>query len=1010
MSNPSFKKTPLATAVALAVGATSTPVLAQDEPIEEVVTTGIRGSLQRSMDLKRAADGVVDAISAEDMGDFPDTNLAESLQRITGVSVDRVAGEGNRVTVRGFGPQFNLVTLNGRQMPTVGTNRDFDFADLASQAVSAVEIYKSGRADVPTGGIGSTINIRTTKPLEAPGLKISASASGMYDTSRTKRDDESWTGEISGLISNTFADDKVGVSLTLVRQEREGGQAAATVNGWRSFDGAKHISWGAAAGACDNADAPADVTPYIGQEEWGGLPMPCFAWEGPNQNVNRPEPGEIFSVPQAIGYQLEDFNRTRTNGQLTFQFRPADNVTATLDYTFAEFEVDRTFNDLSAWFNFGGQNTIWPAEGNNLTPSQYREFSAGSDYSMGAGASAFKNEDTSLGFNLMWDIGDRLTMEFDYHSSEATNAPNSPWGSTALVSLAAYTRDVTTGYFEGQELPILELGLSAPLSPDQMQITGSIFQKAQSDMDIDQARISGTLEFDTDFVESIDFGVELTDVDHESQFSNVQRDAWFAGNTPIGALSDLLTPASMAGAFNQVQGSSDPRRQLDYFTWDMIAMVQRAEQLIASGDMPIFVPGDGELGPCGTALCPTDNFRTDRRTAEESTAAYIQVNAATEWGGKPVDLRLGLRYEQTDVFSAAKVPAYSGIIWVGGNELVPTDTGQSEFTTLAGDYDYWLPNFDVSIDFTDQLVGRFSYSETLTRPNYVDIQGGVTIDSPIRIDSATGARGNPALLPFESDNIDLSVEYYYGENSYASVGYFRKDVKNFIGRDTVAETVFDLPHPGLGPLADQARAGGAVTPGEILAWILANLPNEPGVDAVNGTVTGIAGRDPSAVFDLQIPVNIDQATVDGWELNVQHDFGDSGFGVIVNATFVDGDVGYDNDTIGAQFALSGLSDSANFIGYFENDMVGVRLAYNWRDDFWAGNGQPNTGGDHPYYVGDYGQWDLNASYQYNDNLQFFADVINLTDETAYAYGRQADQILGAWQIGTRYTIGVNYKF
>ena len=1018
MQKPRFHRTAVAAGVTAALGAATSPAIAQeDEAIEEIVTTGIRSSLKASADIKRAADGVVDAINAEDMGDFPDTNLAESLQRITGVSIDRERGEGARVTVRGFGPQFNLVTLNGRQMPTTGDNRNFDFGDLASEAVSAVEIYKSGRADVPTGGIGSTINIKTTKPLEAPGLRISAGASGVYDQSRTKREDTGWTGEVSGIISNTFADDRVGVALTIVRQERESGGANASVGGWRSFDGAKHISWGAAQGACDNDDAPADVTAYVGQEEWGGLPIPCFAWEGANQNVNRPEPGEIYSVPQTIGYRLEDYDRTRTNGPLTFQFRPVETVTATLDYTFADLELDRTYNDLSAWFNFGGQQTIWPETGDNLTPSTYSESSTASDYSMGAGQDAFKNEDRSIGLNLLWDIGDRLTLEFDFHDSTATNEPNSKWGSTALLSMAAYTRDQTTGYFEGQELPILQLGLSDPLSPDDMQITGSTFQRAQSEMDIQQIRMGGTFEFDTDFIESIDFGVELTDVDFNTQFSNVQRDAWFA-NTPLGALSDLLTPASMAGAFDQVQGSGDDRRQLDYFLWDMAAVIERAEQLIASGDMDIFVPGNGDLGPCGTALCPSTNYTDNRATTEEQQAAYVQINAATEWGGKPVDLRLGLRYEQTDVSSVAEVPGYSGINWVGGNELVPISVGQSEFTTLKGDYDHFLPNLDISVDFTDELIGRFSYSETITRPNYVDIQGGVTINSPIRIDSATGARGNPGLLPFESENIDLSVEYYYGDSSYASVGYFRKDVKNFIGRDTVAEDVFSLPHPGLGPLADDARAAGAVTPGEIYVWILNNRPGDV-VDPVDndgdgifdtGTIPGVAGRDPNAVFDLSIPVNIDETTVDGWELNLQHDFGASGFGFIVNATFVDAGVAYDVNSIGAQFALPGLSDSANFIGYYENDSVGVRLAYNWRDAFFAGNGQTNVGGDHPTFTDEYAQWDLNASYWYNDNLQLFADVINLTDETNYVYGRRIDQPLFAVQLGTRYNIGVRYKF
>ena len=177
MQQSPFRKTPLATAIALALGVSAlTPAAAQEaapeaaaptEELEEIIVTGIRSSLTRSMDIKRDAIGVVDAISAEDIGKFPDANLAESLQRITGVSIDRQRGEGSRVTVRGFGPEYNLVTINGRQMPTHnGVTRSFDFADLASEGVAGVQVYKTGRADVPSGGIGSTINILTPEPLK----------------------------------------------------------------------------------------------------------------------------------------------------------------------------------------------------------------------------------------------------------------------------------------------------------------------------------------------------------------------------------------------------------------------------------------------------------------------------------------------------------------------------------------------------------------------------------------------------------------------------------------------------------------------------------------------------------------------------------------------------------------------------------------------------------------------------------------------------------------------------
>src|SRR5690554_1583499 len=200
----SFKKRLIATAVAsCALSGVGSLAWAQDgnQMLEEVVVTGIRASLEQAMDIKRDAGGVVDAISAEDIGKFPDANLAESLQRIPGVSIDRNAGEGNSVSVRGFGPSFNMVTTNGRQMPSSGAGRSFNFNDLAAELVSGVEVHKTSSAANPSGGIGSTININTARPLDIGQFKAAGSVKGVSDI-----DEGSVTPEVSGLISNTFAD------------------------------------------------------------------------------------------------------------------------------------------------------------------------------------------------------------------------------------------------------------------------------------------------------------------------------------------------------------------------------------------------------------------------------------------------------------------------------------------------------------------------------------------------------------------------------------------------------------------------------------------------------------------------------------------------------------------------------------------------------------------------------------------------------------------------------------
>ena len=327
MQKLSFSRTPLAAGVAFALGVSAaTPVVAQDtgdeQVLEEIVTVGIRGSLQRSMDVKRGATGVVDAISAEDIGKFPDANLAESLQRITGVSIDRQRGEGSQVTVRGFGPEYNLVTVNGRQMPTHnGTNRSFDFADLASEGVAGVQVYKTGRADVPSGGVGSTINISTPEPLKGQPT-FSLAAKSVWDTStRTGKD---ITPELSGIYLGRYFDDTIGIAITASHQVRNNGVNTAFVNGWYTRPGDDTLPDGTI-----EARVPAD-----------------------ENNVGRPtSPDENYSILQSMAYNIAEYETERTNAQVVLQWAPTENITTTVDYIRSEFDLERSYNDLSAWFS-----------------------------------------------------------------------------------------------------------------------------------------------------------------------------------------------------------------------------------------------------------------------------------------------------------------------------------------------------------------------------------------------------------------------------------------------------------------------------------------------------------------------------------------------------------------------------------------------------------------------------------------------------------------------------------
>jgi TonB-dependent receptor len=179
------------------------------------------------------------------------------------------------------------------------------------------------------------------------------------------------------------------------------------------------------------------------------------------------------------------------------------------------------------------------------------------------------------------------------------------------------------------------------------------------------------------------------------------------------------------------------------------------------------------------------------------------------------------------------------------------------------------------------------------------------------------------------------------------------------------------------------------------------------VNAVARTITGQAG-DPIADFRITVPANQRSANLNGFEFNVQHMFGASGFGVSANYTLVNSGLEYDNHLRNQQFALEGLSDAANVVGFYENYGWGVRLAYNWRDEFLAS--RFDGAGANPLYTEEYGQFDLNVSYQWGENLTLQAEAINLTDEIQRIHGRSDNQAVFVTQTGPRYMIGARYKF
>jgi TonB-dependent receptor len=964
------------------------PVAAQtadaEGVLEEVKVTGIRQSLMESAGIKRDSDGVVDAIVAEDIGKFPDTNLAEAMQRITGVSIDRTGsgesatlgaeGEGQKVTVRGIGSDFNLVLLNGRTMPVstlrptrVTTGRSFDFSNLASEAVSAVEVYKTSMANIPTGGLGATINVQTARPLDIGERQMSFGAKAVHDTSAQS---SSWTPEVSGIYSDVFADGTFGIAVSAVYQDRDFGYNQAGVfPDWRD----------------KNTLDPG----------WQALPAPGDPAAGQYENL--PGADENYWLPQEIAYAYNEVNRERLNGQLTLQWRPVDSLTVTLDYTYSELEVHRRGDNIAFYFiqcgvcGAGEESYGVFSDPPVRAPTFWSEYGR-DEFGVGTFQSGWKTELDSLGLNLEWVARDGLGFALDAHSSTSKSGAASPFGVDMAMGIGSITTpnervsvDFTTPF------PVWSNDSPTGLRAEDMRFTGASFRNSLSEMDIDQLDLSGY--FDINDRQTLDFGVTLTETDNRTARSDAFYPEWGGIGTPEDIPDDMFTLRDIRSLFDNLPGSGSPDLFDQMYAMDTEAMAALREQV------------------SGQTSAATDDWVRDLRTTEETTSAYLQWRWNFDIGNMNSNLRAGLRYEQTDVSSGAFVPIPQYIEWVANNEYIVV-FGDPEFSSQKGDYDNWLPNLDFNIAVRDDLIVRASYSKTIGRQNWDYIQGGTTLTFLARRANGTGDSGDPGLLPLESTNYDLSFEWYYADGSYASIGYFRKDVENYVALGTVTGTPYNLPHPGQGLRYAEcdAATGNRNDQTDIRDCIIATYGDTPYVDPERAAIQGIDGEDPPMPFAITVPKNAESVEIDGWELAVQHMFGDSGFGMSANYTMVDSDIAYDNASAGDQFAIVGLSDSANIVAFYEKHGWLARVAWNWRDDFLTSTCCVGIGQLNPTYVEDYQQVDAIVSYSFENGVTVFAEGFNLTDEYSRVYGRNIDMVRFITQTGPRYGVGIRWTY
>ena len=967
-----YRKTKLACSVAavLASAISANSAFAQDaqpnKDVEVIEVSGIRSSVAKSMDVKRSSAGVVDAISAEDIGDFPDTNLAESLQRITGVSIDRSGGEGQLITVRGFGPQFNTVLVNGRQMASENDSRAFSFDTIASELVSSLDVHKTSTATMQSGGVGSTININTARPFALNGFKMAGSVKGVYD-----ENSEETTPQFSGLISNTFNDDTFGVLLAVSHQERETRLNQAQMDGW-----------------LENVGVPNPVT------------QSGDAWTG-----------NVFS-PRNYDHKVTFEERTRTNANLVFQYAPNDKLVVTADALYSDFDVESEATSYGHWFTapniqgVGDDGSLFDENGNRRSPTVdangtivdlYQEVGLATD--MHAKTFDRLTDTYAIGLNFDYQYSDNLNLSFDLSHSEAEREANNGGGDQ--LSLIGYANRVrfqvddnilpvasmfaspNDNIYSGQQ----ELDGAIVTGPDGFPIYNPALTPDGVSNHLDEANSRAhvmlrrgwavedevsQLRFDGEYVTD---GSGLTEIRFGAQYSTETKSLTRWDNEGVGihctycGYPDL--PEIPAGSQYVFDAGSD-------FLSDVSGSGRMPTSWLAHDGEANFAFLESYYQSVNGESISFDAVRRNNsfEVEEDIISTYMEFDFEGEVADMFLSATAGVRYEMTDVTVNGTQAPITGLTILDQTEML-AGFGDAQSIATESDYDVLLPNFSVRLEITDDLIARFAASSTITRPTLNSMSPVTVITTTRQGGDLTSTSGNPALEPFKSDNLDMSLEYYYDEASYASIGYFRKLVSNFIVNSQEDKT-FELADGSL--LTDPSTGTNASAP-----------------DA----------GDDVAVFTNTLPNNGEDATVDGFELALQHTF-DNGFGVLANGTIVDSDAELDPFDINQVFALTGLSDSYNLVAFYETDDYQIRLAYNWRDEFVQSLTQGQ--GDGPTIVESYQQLDISGSYSVTDNVEIFFEGINLTEEFVHKRGRFSNHLLLVEDSGRRWAFGVRGNF
>ncbi|WP_010218120.1 TonB-dependent receptor [Sphingomonas sp. PAMC 26621] len=925
---------------------------------EDIIVTGLRGSLQRNLDIKRNATGVVDAISAEDIGKFPDSNVAASLQRLPGVSIQRAGtrGEATGITVRGFGGDFNTTLYDGRRISTGTGGRQIDFSTVGSDFIGQLSVLKTPDVSLTASSIGATVNIEFPKPFDHPGFRFAASGSGsIQDRS------DSVVPTAGLLLSDTFANDTLGVLADFIYTRRDTDSNRVSVQGW---PGGYYAPCQLQGSTSTNCAPTSDAT--------------SAAYADPR---NRQNVAGFF--PQQYLINKESTKDERYDGRIALQWHPSDDLMVTIDDNFSRQTVVTDVNNVGFWFNQGAlRNVVLDQNGQVTNFTQ-----TGTPTDFGAQINTQVLQTNQIGGNVKWDVGEHFTVDGDLSYSKS-------WLNPERDTIGSQSGDIGYGNALGVTTGLQILGNSDKAFPvlttygpngsaanyANTGLIGShvaVNQTQNNTDELKQARLTATWKQD-DVTLKVG-GQYIEDrfkLSNQSTFTNNYWQAYAGYGAASGSKTGINPlPASLyqgtislANFIPGYKGTLPPSLLMyspiafqNFLTGLGNPQTQTIPGFNAGANIPSFTGNFDQAVDPGSV----------QDVKEATWSLYFSAAFKTEIAGMPLNFAAGVRNENTHLTSTGqgRLPLVLTTSAADPTLLSIPNYSSLQGVTTKSNYSYLLPSLDVRLGVTDRLQVRFDASRTLTRPSLNLLTPVLNVGNGQRVGALTASGGNPNLKPYLADNFDVAAEWYYKRNSYLSVDFFLKNVSNFI-------------------------VGG--------------VTRQP----INGVVDPTTGQ--LASFAVTQQVNGPDATVRGVELAWQQVFGDTGFGFNANATFVNTNKPYDATNLSQTgFAVTGLANSANFVGFYDKHGFQFRAAVNWRDKYLLQFGQAqNTGqfGSEPTFVNSSLQLDLTSSYDITKQVSVFGEVQNVNNNQQSTSGRFANQLLDVYDYGRRYVFGVHYRF